>query len=221
MQINRRIDAEHSIGLDFQAEDARINNLLGQEKERAQAKADKKQELLQNSPTYRLMDTIQRIMDENYLDFFIGLIFPGIGDVISGALALPFLYFSLFRVGSITLTLAVLYNVIVDTAVGTIPLLGDIFDLLHKSNTKNFKLITGYINDDKEIVAEVNRNAVKSTIIIAIIGFLLWLVWPYLVMVCSFVWGIFSTVFSFLWWVVSGILSILWAIISFIFGLIF
>ena len=72
MQINRRIDAEHSIGLDFQAEDARINNLLGQEKERAQAKADKKQELLQNSPTYRLMDTIQRIMDKNYLDFFHG-----------------------------------------------------------------------------------------------------------------------------------------------------
>lgn len=221
MQINRRIDAEHSIGLDFQAEDARINNLLGQEKERAQAKADKKQELLQNSPTYRLMDTIQRIMDENYLDFFIGLIFPGIGDVISGALALPFLYFSLFRVGSITLTLAVLYNVIVDTAVGSIPVLGDIFDAIHKSHTKNFRLITGYINDDKEIVAEVNRNAVKSTIIIAIIGFLLWLIWPYLVMVCSFVWGIFSAVSSFLWWVVSGIFSILWAIISFIFGLIF
>lgn len=221
MQINRRIDAEHSIGLDFQAEDARINNLLGQEKERAQAKADKKQELLQNSPTYRLMDTIQRIMDENYLDFIIGLIFPGIGDVISGALALPFLYFSLFRVGSITLTLAVLYNVIVDTAVGSIPVLGDIFDAIHKSHTKNFRLITGYINDDKEIVAEVNRNAVKSTIIIAIIGFLLWLIWPYLVMVCSFVWGIFSAVFSFLWWVVSGIFSILWAIISFIFGLIF
>lgn len=159
MQINRRIDAEHSIGLDFQAEDARINNLLGQEKERAQAKADKKQRILENNPVYALMDTIATYMDKWYLDPILGFIFPGIGDIITGAILLPYLYFSLVEVHSIPLALAVLKNAMVDVAVGAIPWLGNVLDIFHKSNKKNFELVKGYIDDDKETIKKVLVSA--------------------------------------------------------------
>ena len=195
MQINRRIDAEHSIGLDFQAEDARINNLLGQEKERAQAKADKKQRILENNTVYALMDTIATYMDKWCLDPILGLIFPGIGDIITGASLLPYLYFSLVEVHSIPLALAVLKNAMVDVAVGAIPWLGNVLDFFHKSNKKNFELVKGYIDDDKETIKKVNEGALTALIVIVVVGYVTYKLISWTVGLASSAWDFISSIF--------------------------
>lgn len=76
----------------------------------------------ENDPLYRLIRTIKNVMDRYYLDPLIGLFFPTAGDIFSSAMTLPFLTVSLFKIKSIPLTLAILYNMLVDMMLGIIPL---------------------------------------------------------------------------------------------------
>jgi len=57
------------------------------------------------------------------------------------------------------LTLAVLFNTLVDMAIGLVPFIGHIADAFHKSNKKNMNLVLGFVNDDPEVIAEVNEKA--------------------------------------------------------------
>ena len=58
----------------------------------------------------------------------------GVGDVLTSALALPFIYFALVQVRSIPLTLAVICNVLKDALLGSIPFfIGDIIDVFNRS----------------------------------------------------------------------------------------
>src|SRR3546814_8601672 len=78
------------------------------------------------------------------LDGLLGLV-PGIGD---GATALVSLYI-VARAWSIGVPKGVLgrmlANVLVDSVVGSIPLLGDIFDVAFQSNRRNIKLLRRHL----------------------------------------------------------------------------
>jgi len=89
---------------------------------------------------------------------------------------LPFLYVSIFKIKSLALTLAVLYNTFLDALIGLIPYVGDLLDFFHKSYAKNYRLIVGYVEDDKEIISEVKRSAIKSVVGILLISFAAYLV---------------------------------------------
>lgn len=74
------------------------------------------------------------------LDAILGLV-PGVGDVAGGLVsALIILHAHRRGVPRITL-LRMLGNVGIDTALGSIPVLGDIFDVAFESNTRNVELI--------------------------------------------------------------------------------
>jgi hypothetical protein len=74
------------------------------------------------------------------LDPIIGLI-PGAGDVITGVLAL-YIVFVAWQLGVRGRVLAVMLgNVAVDFLGGSIPILGDIFDVVWKCNLKNLALL--------------------------------------------------------------------------------
>jgi hypothetical protein len=74
------------------------------------------------------------------LDGIIGLI-PGIGDVI-GAMASWIIILAAWLRGVPRVTLArMLANVAIETIVGTVPILGDAFDIAWKANRKNFALL--------------------------------------------------------------------------------
>ena len=91
----------------------------------------------ENDPLYRLIRTIKNVMDRYYLDPLIGLFFPTAGDIFSSAMTLPFLTVSLFKIKSIPLTLAILYNMLVDMMLGIIPLwIGDLLDIFSRSYAK-------------------------------------------------------------------------------------
>jgi hypothetical protein len=112
------------------------------------------------TPSYKVMSKITEWMDKYYIDPILGLVPGGWGDTVSAVMTLPFLWFSLFVVKSVPLSLAVLYNVTKDIAIGLIPFfLGDLFDIFSHSYMRNMRLIQGFIDDDRAVVHEVNRKA--------------------------------------------------------------
>jgi uncharacterized protein DUF4112 len=91
------------------------------------------------------------------LDPVIGLV-PGIGDVI-GAIFSTFIIFQAARLGAPKSTLVrMMANVAVDTLVGEIPLLGDLFDFGWKSNTRNIALLEQHM--DRPVAAKVASRRV-------------------------------------------------------------
>ena len=114
---------------------------------------------VETSRTYRLTKRIARWMDRYYLDPIIGFFLPAYGDVVTALLNLPYLYISILKLRSIPLTLAIIYNLLLDVCVGLIPILGDLFDVFNKSYTKNSRLLTGFVEGDRTIIREVNRKA--------------------------------------------------------------
>ena len=74
------------------------------------------------------------------LDGIIGLI-PGIGDIL-GAMASWIIILAAWLRGVPKVTLArMLANVAIETIIGTVPVLGDAFDIAWKANRRNFALL--------------------------------------------------------------------------------
>ena len=73
------------------------------------------------------------------LDGILGLI-PGFGDLASGIVA-SYIIARAARAGVPRVALArMMTNVAIDTLIGSIPIVGDLFDFLYKSNTKNLQI---------------------------------------------------------------------------------
>jgi hypothetical protein len=84
------------------------------------------------------------------IDQIIGLV-PGIGDLIGGALSL-YIIIEAWRLGVPRGLLARMgWNVAVDTLVGEIPLLGDLFDIAFKANIRNLALLDGFAQRPAEV----------------------------------------------------------------------
>ncbi len=143
---------------------------------------DDKKHLLSH-PLYRLMQQLEKWMDRYFVDPLLGLLLPGgWGDAVSGLLALPAIYYSLWVVRSVPLTLAVTLNVLTDVVLGLLPFMaGDVIDFFFRSHGRNLALITGYVNGDKQVVARVRRKAALSAVgivvLLALLAVLMWLAW--------------------------------------------
>ena len=90
-----------------------------------------------------LMDSALRIPGTGIrfgADSALGLI-PGAGDMIALGIS-AFALMEAWRLGAPPRLIArMIGNVAIDTGFGAIPVVGDIFDLLFKSNTRNLKLL--------------------------------------------------------------------------------
>src|SRR5690242_19595972 len=76
------------------------------------------------------------------LDPLMGLL-PGVGDFLGGTLSLWLIY-DAARLGMSKRTLARMgLNVLLDTTVGSVPVVGDVMDALWKSNARNMRLVEG------------------------------------------------------------------------------
>lgn len=77
------------------------------------------------------------------LDGFIGLI-PGLGDFFSGLLA-SLIVIKANQLGvPRSILLRMVINVLIDTGVGSLPVIGDLFDFVWKANQKNSELLAHY-----------------------------------------------------------------------------
>ena len=74
------------------------------------------------------------------LDGLVGLI-PGIGDAI-GATAATYIVIRAAQMGASTTTLIrMMWNIVLETLVGAVPILGDLFDFAWKANNRNIRLL--------------------------------------------------------------------------------
>ena len=91
----------------------------------------------------RLLDSAAKVPGTKIrfgADAILGVI-PGLGDVAGAALA-GYLVILAQRLGAPrAVVLRMLANVAVDTVGGTVPILGDLFDVAYKSNTRNVALL--------------------------------------------------------------------------------
>jgi len=94
-----------------------------------------------------VLDSAVRIPGTRFrfgLDALLGVI-PGVGDVAGGALS-GYVILEAARAGASKLVLLrMLLNVAIDTVVGAVPLLGDLFDAGWKSNSRNVALLERYL----------------------------------------------------------------------------
>lgn len=77
------------------------------------------------------------------LDGFIGLI-PGLGDFISGLLSSLIIIKANQQGVPRIIIFRMFINVLIDTMLGSLPLVGDVFDFIWKANQKNSALLIQY-----------------------------------------------------------------------------
>lgn len=173
-QSGRRRQAQEDLGLTSQEEQMDIERSIRKEEQRKAEKEMRRMEI-EMSSSYRMVQGIAKFMDKYLLDPIIGFFVPGIGDILSSVLVLPFIHVSLFKIKSVPLTLAVIYNVLIDVLIGLIPFyIGDIIDVFNRAYLKNARLITGFVEDDKEVISEVNRKAVWMGFMILVLCVLIY-----------------------------------------------
>ena len=89
------------------------------------------------------------------LDGIIGLI-PGIGDAAAAALALYAVAEAWHLKAPKRLLARMLGNVLFDTAVGAVPVAGDLFDFLFQSNTRNLRLLKDWLAQHPDYVVALD-----------------------------------------------------------------
>jgi len=83
------------------------------------------------------------------LDGIIGLI-PGLGDILAGLASCIIVVAAWFRgVPYVGLTRMVV-NIAIDVLVGTIPFIGDAFDIAWKANRRNYALMTRHLRQPRK-----------------------------------------------------------------------
>ena len=136
-------------------------------------------------PQLRWVDGFSQLLDTKFkipgteqrfgLDFILGLV-PGAGDMISLGMS-GILVATMAKHGaSSKLVAKMLINVFLDATVGSIPILGNIFDLVYKANYRNAVLMREYY-DGGQHEGSVWPVVVGVLIaIIAMFGLLIWII---------------------------------------------
>lgn len=147
-------------------------------------KSQKRFEKVRDSTSYKLCRWNASVFDDLInigpihigLDPFLGFFLPGFGDVLTQLTTVPAMYCALFELHSFPLFLACVYNSMKDWLVGLFPFLGDILDIFVRSNRANYRLLTGFVDDDPAIKEEVNNKALISGIMIVVLGVVIYYV---------------------------------------------
>ena len=96
------------------------------------------------------------------LDGIVGFI-PGIGDILGG-IASTIIIFAAFVRGVPAVTIArMVMNVAIETAVGSVPVVGNLFDIAWRANRRNYKLLEGSIADPR-------KHTAMSWVFFAVVG---------------------------------------------------
>jgi hypothetical protein len=77
------------------------------------------------------------------LDPIIGMV-PGVGDTVTGASSIGLLTLALRSGVPRVVMLRMILNILVDVFAGSLPIVGDLFDVAYKSNRRNLELIRAH-----------------------------------------------------------------------------
>jgi hypothetical protein len=144
-------------------------------------------------PEFGWIDQLSSLLDNRFtipglntrfgVDAVIGLI-PGIGDWISLGISVLIVVAMMRRGVSVGMLLTMIWHLLVDATVGSIPIAGDVFDVYHKANRKNVERLRQYYVE--------NPNPPSTGRSLFVVGLML------LGLVIGLIW-FFLKVFSWAW----------------------
>ena len=106
-------------------------------------------------------------------DFLLGLV-PGVGDTISLGFS-GLLVATMAKHGaSSQLVVRMLLNVLLDTTIGSIPLLGSVFDLFYKANQRNLTLMREHYDEGKHSGSAWPLLIAIALVVLIAAGLMLW-----------------------------------------------
>ncbi len=108
------------------------------------------------------------------LDGLVGLI-PVAGDAITAVLSTYIVGVGVRSGASKPVIFKMLSNIVMDAVLGTLPFIGDLFDIAHRANHKNVQLIQGYLEKPEE-TKRASRLWVAG-IVISLLGMLALIFW--------------------------------------------
>ena len=85
--------------------------------------------------------------DRRFLDPIIGLVLPGLGDVLGAAAGLYIVAVGVRHGVPRSVLRRMLINLTVDCLGGVIPIVGDVFDFLNRANLRNARLLEEHLGD--------------------------------------------------------------------------
>ena len=118
----------------------------------------------------RLLDDLIRIPGTNIgigIDPLIGLI-PGLGDVIGGAMSSYILLVASQEGAPTSVLVRMLGNIALDSLVGIVPVVGDLFDVGVKANRRNVDLLERHLGSPRETKA-ASRGVVALILLGAVL----------------------------------------------------
>jgi hypothetical protein len=80
-------------------------------------------------------------LDRRFLDPIVGVLFPGLGDLVSSALGLYVIALARQRRLHPVIIARMLVNLAVDALIGAVPIVGDVFDLFYRAHVRNLRLL--------------------------------------------------------------------------------
>lgn len=112
------------------------------------------------------------------LDPIIGLV-PGVGDAAGAILSMWILGEAVRRAAPRTTVVRIAANIAIDTVVGGVPLLGDLFDVAWKANLRNVELLERHAADpvraraaDRLFVAVLGASVIALTVAVGVVSVL-------------------------------------------------
>ncbi len=145
------------------------------------------------NPKLKWVERVSYLMDEKFrlpgtnfrfgIDPLINLI-PIAGDI-SGFVVSSMLVLSMARYGvSRKVLIMMCLNIVLDSTIGAIPIIGHIFDFTYKSNSRNIKLLKEHYEEGKHQGS--GKGLIQWLIIVLLISFLvfayvLWLIMSWII----------------------------------------
>ena len=109
-------------------------------------------------------NALARWMDGRFVDPLLGLVLPGVGDLIGAAVGIYPVLLAWKRRAPKVLLARMLLNLAADMAGGAIPILGDIWDFLFKAHARNAALL-----QSRAAGSDVRGHWTDSLIVVAAI----------------------------------------------------
>jgi hypothetical protein len=98
-------------------------------------------------PAIEAATTLARWMDGRFLDPLLGLVLPGVGDLLSSALGIYPVWLAWRRGAPKALIARMLLNLAVDAAGGSVPIVGDVWDFFFRAHARNLALLQARAKD--------------------------------------------------------------------------
>jgi hypothetical protein len=109
--------------------------------------------------------TVAKWTDRRFIDPLVGLVLPGLGDVLGATAGLYIVAVAVRHHAPRALVARMLVNLSIDCLGGVIPVVGDLFDALNRANVRNVRLLQGHLSQaTPSTAADVRPRALVAPV---------------------------------------------------------